>query len=64
MSDSDEQLQANTYIWSQSHDQVTISFLVPENSRKSDLDIEITSQYVRAGLKGQEAVFKVSLKYL
>ncbi|KAI8078858.1 uncharacterized protein BX664DRAFT_342899 [Halteromyces radiatus] len=61
MSDSDEQLQANTYIWSQSSDQVTISFLVPESSKSKDLDIVIDNQYVKAGLKGQEPVFKAKL---
>lgn len=59
MDDSDEQLQANTYIWSQSADQITISFLVPETCKAKDLDIVIEHQYVRAGLKGQEPVLKV-----
>ena len=59
MADTDDQLQANTYIWSQSTDQITISFLVPENCKGKDLDIAIEHQYVRAGLKGQEPVLKV-----
>ncbi|ORX45689.1 HCP-like protein [Hesseltinella vesiculosa] len=61
MADSDEQLQVNTYIWSQSNDQVTISFLVPESARPRDLDIKIESQYVKAGLKDREPVFKAKL---
>lgn len=59
MSDSEEKLQANSYIWSQSDDQVTISILVPENCKGKDLDIVIEQQYVRAGVKGQEPVLKV-----
>ena len=59
MADTDDQLQANTYIWSQSTDQITISFLVPENCKSKDFDIAIEHQYVRAGLKGQEPVLKV-----
>ncbi|ORY91162.1 hypothetical protein BCR43DRAFT_97785 [Syncephalastrum racemosum] len=61
MADSDEKLQANTYIWSQSPDQVTISFLVPEACKSRDLDIVIEHQHVRAGLKGQEPVLKGKL---
>ncbi|KAG2223809.1 hypothetical protein INT45_001943 [Circinella minor] len=61
MVDIDDQLQANTYIWSQSTDQITISFLVPENCNRKDLDIAIEHQYVRAGLKGQEPVLKGKL---
>jgi hypothetical protein len=64
MSGSDEQLQVNTYIWSQSSDQVTISFLVPETSKAKDLDIVIEHHYLRAGLKGQEPVFKVTTTHL
>ncbi|KAI8577123.1 hypothetical protein K450DRAFT_253758 [Umbelopsis ramanniana AG] len=58
---ADEQLHTNTYIWSQEKDQVTISFLVPEHCKPKDLDIEIEQQHVKAGLKGQEPVLKVSI---
>ncbi|KAI7871746.1 hypothetical protein BDF14DRAFT_899188 [Spinellus fusiger] len=61
MVDSDEQLQANTYIWSQSDDQVTLSFLVPESCHSKDLDIIIKPQYVKVGIKGQEPVIKGKL---
>lgn len=59
MADNDEQLQTNTYIWSQSRDQVTITFLVPDSSKAKDLEIKIERQYVKAGLRGQEPVFQV-----
>lgn len=61
MTDNDEQLQTNTYIWSQSRDQVTITFLVPDSSKAKDLEIKIERQYVKAGLRGQEPVFQVRL---
>ena len=57
---ADEQLHTNTYIWSQEKDQVTISFLVPEHCKKNDLEIVIEQQHVKAGLKDQEPVVKVS----
>lgn len=60
MADSKDQLQANTYIWSQSDDQVTISFLVPETCKTKDLEVRFEHQHVCAGLKGQEPVLKVS----
>lgn len=59
MVDNDEQLQTNAYIWSQSNDQVTISFLVPESAKAKDLDITIERQYLKAGLKGEEPVIQV-----
>ena len=59
MTENDEQLQTNTYVWSQSSDQVTISFLVPESVKAKDLDINIERQYLTAGLKGHEPVFQV-----
>lgn len=62
MTENDEQLQTNTYIWSQSNDQVTITFLVPDSSKAKDLDITIERQYLKAGLKGQEPVFQVRKK--
>ncbi|KAG0757871.1 hypothetical protein G6F16_010611 [Rhizopus arrhizus] len=61
MTENDEQLQTNTYIWSQSNDQVTITFLVPDSSKAKDLDITIERQYLKAGLKGQEPVFQAKL---
>ncbi|KAI8390151.1 hypothetical protein BD560DRAFT_442717 [Blakeslea trispora] len=61
MTENDEQLQTNTYVWSQSNDQVTISFLVPESVKAKDLDITIERQYLTAGLKGQEPVFQAKL---
>ncbi|CAO3699903.1 hypothetical protein G6F70_004035 [Rhizopus microsporus] len=61
MADNDEQLQTNTYIWSQSRDQVTITFLVPDSSKAKDLEIKIERQYVKAGLRGQEPVFQAKL---
>lgn len=60
MAENDEQLQTNTYIWSQSVDQVTISFLVPESAKAKDLDIVFERQYLKAGIKGQEPVFEVN----
>lgn len=60
MADSKDQLQANTYIWSQSDDQVTISFLVPETCKTKDLEVRFEHQHVCAGLKGQEPVLKVN----
>ena len=60
MADTDDQLQANTYIWSQSSDQITISFLVPESYKGKDLEITIEHQYVKAGVRGQEPVLKVT----
>lgn len=62
MADNDEQLQINTYVWSQSNDQVTISFLVPETAKAKDLDITIERQYLKAGLKGEEPVIQVIKK--
>lgn len=62
MADNDEQLQTNTYVWSQSNDQVTISFLVPETAKAKDLDITIERQYLKAGLKGEEPVIQVIKK--
>lgn len=59
MGENDEQLQTNSYVWSQSADQVTISFLVPESAKSKDLDITIERQYLKAGLKGEEPVFMV-----
>ncbi|KAI7878079.1 HCP-like protein [Lichtheimia hyalospora FSU 10163] len=61
MADSKDQLQANTYIWSQSDDQVTISFLVPETCKTKDLEVRFEHQHVCAGLKGQEPVLKGKL---
>lgn len=61
MVDNDEQLQTNAYVWSQSTDQVTISFLVPETAKAKDLDITIERQYLKAGLKGEEPVIQVCL---
>ncbi|KAI8144029.1 hypothetical protein BJV82DRAFT_74571 [Fennellomyces sp. T-0311] len=61
MADTDDQLQTNTYIWSQSSDQITISFLVPETCKGRDLEIAIEHQYVRAGVRGQEPVLKGKL---
>ncbi|KAI9323456.1 hypothetical protein BX666DRAFT_61477 [Dichotomocladium elegans] len=61
MADLNEQLQANTYIWSQSADQITISFLVPETCKTRDLEVKIDHQYVSAGLKGHEPVLKGKL---
>lgn len=63
MIESDEQLQTNTYVWSQSIDQVTISFLVPESAKARDLDIVIERKYLKAGIKGQEPVFQVHATY-
>lgn len=57
--ENDDQLQTNSYVWSQSNDQVTISFLVPESAKAKDLDITIERQYLKAGLKGEEPVFQV-----
>lgn len=57
--ENDEQLQTNSYVWSQTNDQVTISFLVPESAKSKDLDITIERQYLKAGLKGEEPVFQV-----
>lgn len=57
--ENDEQLQTNSYVWSQSNDQVTISFLVPESVKSKDLDITIERRYLKAGLKGEEPVFMV-----
>ncbi|RCH99925.1 hypothetical protein CU098_010656 [Rhizopus stolonifer] len=59
--DNDEQLQTNTYIWSQSSDQVTITFLVPDSVKAKDLDITFEKQDLKAGLKGQEPVFQAKL---
>lgn len=64
MIDNGEQLQTNTYVWSQSIDQVTISFLVPEAAKKADLDIIIERQYLKAGLKGEEPVFEVNISFI
>ncbi|KAF1803701.1 hypothetical protein FB192DRAFT_1445545 [Mucor lusitanicus] len=61
MADNDEQLQTNTYVWSQSNDQVTISFLVPETAKAKDLDITIERQYLKAGIKGEEPVIQAKL---
>ncbi|KAI9021485.1 hypothetical protein CLU79DRAFT_835727 [Phycomyces nitens] len=61
MGDLDDQLQANTYIWTQSDDQVTLSFLVPETCSSKDFDIVIKPQYVKAGLKGQPPVIQGKL---
>ncbi|KAI7903389.1 uncharacterized protein BX663DRAFT_508433 [Cokeromyces recurvatus] len=61
MTENDEKLQTNTYVWSQSNDQITISFLVPESTKAKDLDITIERQYLKAGLKGQEPVFQAKL---
>lgn len=58
--ENDDQLQTNTYVWSQSNDQVTISFLVPESAKSKDLDISIERQYLKAGLRGDEPVIQVS----
>jgi hypothetical protein len=60
MTENDEQLQTNAYVWSQSNDQVTISFLVPESAKSKDMDITIERQYLKAGLKGEEPVFQVN----
>lgn len=46
----------NTYIWSQNDDQLTVSFLIPDNT-KPDVTIEATQ--LRAGVRGQEPVVKV-----
>jgi hypothetical protein len=62
MVDNDEQLQTNAYVWSQSNDQITISFLVPESAKAKDLDISIEKQYLKAGLKGEEPVFQVTIR--
>jgi hypothetical protein len=59
MTENNEQLQTNTYVWSQSNDQVTISFLVPELAKVKDMDITIERQYLKAGLKGEEPVIQV-----
>lgn len=59
MVDNDEQLQTNAYVWSQSTDQITVSFLVPETAKAKDLDITIERQYLKAGLKGEEPVIQV-----
>lgn len=59
MIESDERLQTNTYVWSQSVDQVTISFLVPDSTKARDLEIIIERKYLKAGLKGHEPVFQV-----
>jgi hypothetical protein len=63
MTDNDEQLQTNTYVWSQSNDQVTISFLVPESAKAKDMDITIERQYLKAGLKGEEPVIQVKRNF-
>ncbi|KAI8079389.1 hypothetical protein BDF21DRAFT_493979 [Thamnidium elegans] len=59
--ENDEQLQTNSYVWSQTNDQVTISFLVPESAKSKDLDITIERRYLKAGLKGEEPVFMAKL---
>jgi hypothetical protein len=56
----DEPLQTNTYNWSQTNDQVTITFLVPDSVKSKDLEITFERQALRAGLRGQEPVFSVS----
>jgi HSP20 family molecular chaperone IbpA len=56
----DEPLQTNTYNWSQTNDQVTITFLVPDSVKSKDLEITFERQALRAGLQGQEPVFSVS----
>ncbi|KAI9478181.1 MAG: hypothetical protein EXX96DRAFT_569852 [Benjaminiella poitrasii] len=61
MAENDEKLQTNTYVWSQSNDQVTISFLVPESAKAKDMDITYERQYLKAGLKGHEPVFLAKL---
>ncbi|KAI9258238.1 hypothetical protein BY458DRAFT_577574 [Sporodiniella umbellata] len=61
MADNDEQLQTNTYIWSQSADQVTITFLVPDSAKAKDLEITFERQDLKAGIKGEEPVFQAKL---
>ncbi|KAI8393892.1 uncharacterized protein BYT42DRAFT_22940 [Radiomyces spectabilis] len=61
MSMSDDQPDVGSYSWSQTEDQVTISFLVPESCKSKDLDIVIETHHVKAGLKGQEPVLKAKL---
>lgn len=61
MSDTTEQLQTNTYTWSQSSDQITISFLVPDTTTTHDMDITIEKENIKAGIKGQEPVLEAKL---
>ncbi|KAI8978615.1 hypothetical protein BDB01DRAFT_907464 [Pilobolus umbonatus] len=61
MSDHNEQPQTNTYVWSQSTDQITISFLVPESTSSRDLEINFEKQNLKAGIRGQEPVFEAKL---
>ncbi|RUS20555.1 hypothetical protein BC937DRAFT_94949 [Endogone sp. FLAS-F59071] len=51
-------LRPNTYAWSQNDDQLTISFLIPDNLRSKDIDVTIEANYLRAGVRGQEPVVK------
>ncbi|RUS32451.1 hypothetical protein BC938DRAFT_475345 [Jimgerdemannia flammicorona] len=51
----------NTYIWSQTDDQLTVSFLVLDHFRAKDMEVTIESTLLKAGVRGQEPVVKGKL---
>ncbi|KAK9674849.1 hypothetical protein K7432_016839, partial [Basidiobolus ranarum] len=50
-----------SYIWSQSDDQISVSFLVPKTFRSRDAIIEFRTDQIQAGLRGAEPIIKGKL---
>ncbi|ORX97932.1 HCP-like protein [Basidiobolus meristosporus CBS 931.73] len=50
-----------SYIWSQTDDQVSVTFLVPKTARSRDIVIELHTDELHAGLRGIEPIIKGKL---
>ena len=61
---TDGQLAGNggdtgVYRWTQTLEDVTVVYLVPEGTRGRDLDVRITEKSLQFGFKGKEPIFTV-----